>query len=182
MCGSEDGQCCCGHAGDQANEPCDNRLGAIIADWKGKPGALIPVLQETQRQFGYLSSTSLQRISEELGEPYNKVFGVVTFYSFFSMVPRGKYLVRVCMGTACYIRGAQQVLESFETRLNIKVGQTTRDRLFTLEVARCFGACGLAPAVSINDKVYKNVAPSRVKSIVDSYCNSARGKNKKVAA
>jgi NADH:ubiquinone oxidoreductase subunit E len=182
MCGSEDGQCSCGHAGDQAKDPCDNRLDIIIADWKGKPGALIPVLQEAQRQFGYLSSASLQRISEELGEPYNKVFGVVTFYSFFSRVPRGKYLVRVCMGTACYIRGAQQVLESFETRLAIKVGQTTEDRMFTLEVARCFGACGLAPAVSINDKVYKNVASTRVKTIVDSYYNSAKAESKEVAA
>ena len=78
-------------------------------------------------------------------------------------------MIRVCMATACYIRGAQQVLESFETRLKIKVGQTTQDKMFTLEVARCFGACGLAPAVSINDKVYKNVAPNRVGSIVDSY-------------
>ena len=144
-------------------------IDSLIAARKGIPGSLIEVLQETQKAFGYLSESAIRRIGDGLGEPAGKVFGVVTFYSFFSRKPRGTFLVRVCMGTACYVRGAQEVLDAFKKELGIETGQTTADKLFTLDVARCFGTCGLAPAVMINDTVLSSVTPAKVRQIVKKY-------------
>lgn len=141
----------------------------IVALHASRPGALIPVLQTLQQELGYLSETALRRVSEQLREPISKVFGVVTFYSFFSRIPRGKYLIRICMGTACYVRGAPKVLDAFRDALKIEVNQTTPDRLFTLEVARCFGTCGLAPAIMVNDTVHQRVKPSEVRKILEAY-------------
>jgi len=141
----------------------------IISPWKGRPGALIPVLQETQRVFGYLSSSTLHHIADLLGESYSKVHGVVTFYSFFSLVPRGKYLIRVCLGTACYVRGAEGVLTALKQQLGLEVGQTTSDKVFTLETGRCFGACGLAPVIMVNDDVHQQVASADVEKIIRAY-------------
>jgi len=138
----------------------------LIAEHKSRPGALIPILQAAQQEIGYLSEATLKRVGEKLGEPLSKIFGVVTFYSFFSRVPRGKYLIRICLGTACYVRGAEKILDAFKKELEIDVYQTTPDRMFSLDVARCFGACGLAPAVMINDKVHQRVKPSQVKQIL----------------
>lgn len=145
------------------------RLAQVIQDYQGKPGALIPVLQIAQTIFGYLPTDVLRTISEELNEPYSRVYGVVTFYSFFSRVPRGKHLIRVCLGTACYVRGGKAVLAALERELKITVGQTTDDRVFSLEVGRCFGACGLAPAMMINDDVHQFVKPEQVKDILAQY-------------
>ena len=138
------------------------RLDEVIEGYKGKPGGLIPVLQLAQGIFGYLPEVALKRIALSLGKSYSEVAGVVSFYSFFSTVPRGKHLIRVCLGTACYVRGGLQVLDAIREKLGIDVGETTEDRMFSLEVARCFGACGLAPAVSIDDEVHRRVRAARV--------------------
>jgi len=148
------------------------RLDEIIDEYRGKPGALIPVLQIAQGIFGYLPETALKRISLGLGKSYSEVAGVVGFYSFFSTVPRGKHLVRVCLGTACYVRGGKRVLDNLKQELKIDVGGTTEDRLFSLEVARCFGACGLAPTIMIDDEVHQRVKPQRIRAILDHYRNS----------
>lgn len=167
-------KCACGcnaRAGDERYM----RLETIIGEYHGKPGALIPVLQQAQTLFGYLPADVLRTISEGLGEPYSRVHGVVTFYSFFSRVPRGRYLIRVCLGTACYVRGGKEVLTALERELKITVGQTTPDSLFSLDVGRCFGACGLAPAVMINDDVLQFVKPESIPDIVAQYRNRSAG-------
>ena len=145
------------------------RLESVLSEYKGKPGALIPVLQIAQGIFGYLPEKVLKHIALHLEKSYSEVAGVVGFYSFFSTVPRGKHLVRVCLGTACYVRGGKQLLEAFKQELGIDVGGTTPDGLFSLEVARCFGACGLAPTVMIDEDVHQRVKPPRVRAILDSY-------------
>ena len=145
------------------------RLDEVIAGYKDKPGALIPVLQQGQAIFGYLPEVALKRVAVGMKKPYSEVAGVVSFYSFFSTVPRGKHLIRVCLGTACYVRGGLQVLEAIKDKLGIDVGETTEDRVFSLEVARCFGACGLAPAVSIDDEVHRRVRAARVGQMLAPY-------------
>ena len=149
------------------------RLDAVIAEYTGKPGALIPVLQLAQGIFGYLPEVALKHIARELRKPYSEVAGVVGFYSFFTTVPRGKHLVRICMGTACYVRGSVAVLDAFKKELGIDIGGTTEDREFSLEVARCFGACGLAPVITINDDVHHRVKPKRVGAILEQYAADA---------
>ncbi len=144
-------------------------LDEIIEGYKDKPGALIPVLQQAQAVFGYLPEVALKRVAVGMKKPYSEVAGVVSFYSFFSTAPRGKHLIRVCLGTACYVRGGLQVLEAIKDKLGIDVGETTEDRLFSLEVARCFGACGLAPAVSIDDEVHRRVRAARVGQMLAKY-------------
>ncbi|MCU0857293.1 MAG: NADH-quinone oxidoreductase subunit NuoE [Pontiellaceae bacterium] len=150
------------------------KIDAVIQQWKDRPGALIPVLQEAQQAYGYLSEAVMDRVSQGLGVSKGTVFGVATFYSFFSRVPRGQYLVRVCMGTACYVRGGQQVLDALEKELGIKVGETTEDRLFSLDVGRCFGACGLAPVIMVNDTVHQRVKPSKIRELLAAYRYPAR--------
>jgi NADH-quinone oxidoreductase subunit E len=133
------------------------------------PGALIPILQRAQNLYGYLPESVLKHVSRRLKIPFSEVTGVVTFYSYFSTVPRGRNIVRVCLGTACYVRGGNEVLESFKDALGIDVGDTTDDREFSLEVGRCFGACGLAPVVMVNDDVHQRVRPTRVQDILAQY-------------
>ncbi len=145
------------------------RLDEVIAEYRDKPGALIPVLQIAQAMFGYLPESALKKISLGLNRPYSEVAGVVTFYSFFSTQPRGKHMIRVCLGTACYVRGGKQVLSAIKEKLKIDVGETTKDRMFSLEVARCFGACGLAPAIMVDNDVHQRVKPARIQSILDQY-------------
>lgn len=145
------------------------RLDKVLDDYKNVPGALIPVLQIAQAMFGYLPQTALKRISRALDKPYSEVAGVVGFYSFFSTVPRGKHLVRVCLGTACYVRGGKNVLDALKSALRIEVGETTADREFSLDVGRCFGACGLAPVIMIDDDVHQRVRPAQLPKILDGY-------------
>src|ERR1035437_4655119 len=145
------------------------RLVEIIVSFKDKPGALIPVLQATQSLFGYIPQEAILKISEILNEPLSKVYGVITFYSFFSLKPRGKYLIRVCLGTACYVQGANQILTALKQQLSIEIGETTPDKLFTLDVGRCFGACGLAPIIMVNDDVHQWVKPNAIKKIITTY-------------
>jgi NADH:ubiquinone oxidoreductase subunit E len=145
------------------------RLDEVLLAYANVPGPLIPVLQIAQALFGYLPQTALRKISAALGKPYSEVAGVVGFYSFFTTVPRGKHLVRVCLGTACYVRGGKQVLASLRDLLRIEVGETTPDRQFSLDVGRCFGACGLAPVIMIDDDVHQRVKPTRLGRILDEY-------------
>lgn len=158
---------CCGAEPTEAE--LQTRLDEIIAEYRGRPGGLIPVLQIAQGLYGYLPETAIARIARGLGKSVSEVAGVVGFYSFFSTVPRGKHLIRVCLGTACYVRGGKAVLNAFREKLKIEVGGTTPDRQFSLEVARCFGACGLAPAIMIDDTVHHRVKPSRVGRILALY-------------
>ncbi len=145
------------------------RLNETLNEYRGKAGNLIPVLQIAQGLFGYLPEKVLKHISKELDTPYSEVAGVVSFYSFFSTNPRGKYLIRVCLGTACYVRGGKAILDSLKKALSIDVGETTEDKLFSLEVGRCFGACGLAPVILVNDKVHQRVKPSKIAELISQY-------------
>jgi NADH:ubiquinone oxidoreductase subunit E len=145
------------------------RLDEVLEEYESVPGALVPVLQIAQGMFGYLPESALKRISLALGKPYSEVAGVVTFYSFFTTVPRGKHLVRACLGTACYVRGGKEVLQSLKAALNIEVGETTSDRVFSLDVGRCFGACGLAPVIMVDDDVHQSVKPAKIAKILERY-------------
>ncbi len=162
----------CGCCGDCA-EPDETQLMAefetMLPDYTGKPGGLIPALQVCQRLFGYLPKIAMERISEAFGKPYSEVAGVVSFYSFFSTVPRGRHLVRVCLGTACYVRGGKEVLNAIKHALAIEVGETTGDRQFSLDVGRCFGACGLAPVIMVDDDVHQRVKPAKVGELLARY-------------
>lgn len=166
----------CKCANDVGEAEMLRRLDDIIEGYKGKPGALIPVLQTTQTMLGYLPEAALKKISLALDKSYSEVAGVVSFYSFFSTVPRGKYLVRVCLGTACYVRGGNQVLDAVKKALNIDVGQTTADRLFSLDIGRCFGACGLAPVIMVNDDVHQRVKPAKISELLNIYRLKERAK------
>ena len=150
-----------------------DRLEELLFEYVVKPGGLIPALQVCQRLFGYLPEPAMRRIAEAFGKPYSEVAGVVGFYSFFSTVPRGKHLVRVCLGTACYVRGGKAVLEALRKALGIEVGETTEDRVFSLDVGRCFGACGLAPVVMVDDDVHQRVSPARVGALLAPYALAA---------
>jgi NADH:ubiquinone oxidoreductase subunit E len=159
--------CACGAEASEAELLA--RLDGVIKEYQDKPGGLIPVLQIAQGLFGYLPEVALKRISAGLRKPYSEVAGVVGFYSFFSTKPRGKHLIRVCLGTACYVRGGKQVLDAMKKELGIDVGDTTPDRVFSLEVARCFGACGLAPVITVNDVVHQRVKPARIRQLLNQY-------------
>lgn len=144
-------------------------LDDFIKSLPSKDGALIEVLHRAQHIFGYLPKEVQTFVADKLNLPVSKVYGVVTFYSFFTTEPRGKNVINVCMGTACFVRGAGDVLKEFEKELSIKSGQTTEDMKFTLGSLRCVGACGLAPVLTINDKVYGHCTPDQVKSILAEY-------------
>jgi NADH:ubiquinone oxidoreductase subunit E len=145
------------------------RLDSVLREYRGKPGALIPVLQIAQGIFGYLPEDAVKRISLGLNKPYSEVAGVVGFYSFFSTTPRGQHVIRVCLGTACYVRGGKRVLEALQRKLSIDVGQTTPNRIFTLEIGRCFGACGLAPVIMIDNDVHHRCKPNKLGQVLDQY-------------
>ncbi|MDD2237211.1 MAG: NAD(P)H-dependent oxidoreductase subunit E [Kiritimatiellae bacterium] len=165
--------CCCGE--NVSEEELMLRLDECIAEYKDKPGGLIPALQTAQAIFGYLPEAVLLKISAGFDKSYSEVAGVVGFYSFFSTQPRGRNTVRVCLGTACYVRGGKQILESLKKELGVDVGETTEDREFTLEVARCFGACGLAPVITVNDEVHQRVKPSGLREILCQYKQQEAG-------
>lgn len=145
------------------------RISEVIEDYKYREGSLIQILHMAQGIYGHLPLEVQEYIAKELDIPLSKVSGVVTFYSFFSTTPRGEHTIRVCLGTACYVRGGKKIIEKLKELLSIEVGETTEDRMFTLEVMRCIGACGLAPAITIDDKVYKMVNPDKLESILDNY-------------
>jgi len=145
------------------------KLKEIIERYKGKPGGLIPVLEEAQVSLEYLPVPVQKVIAAELNLPLSRVYGVVTFYSFFTMTPRGRHTVRVCLGTACYVRGGKAIAETIEKLYDVKEGETTADRRFTYETVRCLGACGLGPVVVIDDEVHGRMKPANVKEVLNQY-------------
>ena len=145
------------------------KLREVIAKLKGERGALMPVLQQAQEIYGYLPYEVQRIISEELQVPIEEVYGVVTFYSQFSLYPKGKYKISVCLGTACYVKGSGDIYSKLQELLGIEGGQCTADGKFSLDACRCVGACGLAPVMMINDDVYGRLTPDMVKEILDKY-------------
>ena len=145
------------------------KLDHIIDSHKDKAGGLIPVLEQAQDLLGYLPVPIQKKIAEGMNLPLSRVYGVVTFYSFFTMTPRGKHTCRVCLGTACYVRGGKNIHENMQKALGVKEGETTADRLFTYETVRCLGACGLGPIVVIDEDVHGRVKPNKVKDLLKQY-------------
>ncbi len=153
----------------QLRDPRYEQLDALIKRYQDKKGALVPLLHEAQEIFGYLPEEVQRRVADGIGVPLSEVYGVATFYSLFSLKPRGKHKIGICLGTACYVRGAGAVLAELEKELGIKVNDTTADGKFTLEITRCIGACGLAPVMTIDEDVYGRLAPERIKEILARY-------------
>jgi len=141
----------------------------ICASFGNDQGELINVLHKTQGEFGYLPEDVQREIARNLGISLAKVYGVVTFYSFFTMTPKGKYAISVCLGTACYVRGAEKIVDVLKDQLKIDVGGVTADGKFSLDCLRCVGACGLAPVMLIGEKVYGRLDAGQIKEILDSY-------------
>ncbi len=147
----------------------DEKLQEVIAKYKDTQGALIPVLHEAQEIFGYLPVEVQEKISEGLGVPMSEIYGVVTFYTQFSINPKGKYKIGVCLGTACYVKGSGDIIEKIKEILGIDVGECTPDGKFSLDATRCIGACGLAPVLTVNDDVYGRLVVDDVPGILAKY-------------
>ncbi|MFZ5990127.1 MAG: NADH-quinone oxidoreductase subunit NuoE [Bacillota bacterium] len=156
--------CCCG--GVDAR---DQKLQEIIEKYKNTRGALIPVLHEAQELYGYLPMEVQKKVSEGLNVSLAEIYGVVTFYTQFSLKPKGKYKIQVCMGTACYVKGSGEILDKLKEKLGLDVGDCTEDGKFSLEACRCIGACGLAPVIMINDDVYGRLVPDDIEGIIQKY-------------
>lgn len=154
---------------DNCTEEVYQKVRAICADHRNDSGELITILHQCQEILGYLPREIQEVVAEQLNIPVARVYGVVTFYSYFTMEPKGKYPISVCMGTACYVRGSERILEEFQRQLGIKVGETTEDGLFSLNCLRCVGACGLAPVVTIGSKVYGRLTADKVREILSDY-------------
>lgn len=149
-----------------------DKLGAFIADMKGKPGPLMPVMQKAQEIFGSLSFDTQEFIADKLDVPMSDVYGVATFYSQFALEPKGKHVIGVCMGTACYVKKAEGILNALADALQVSPGFTTNDQIFTLEATRCLGCCGLAPVIMIDDQVYGRLVPDDIPDILAKYKQS----------
>ena len=145
------------------------KIHSFCDEFNNEHGELINVLHKTQSEFGYLPAEVQEVIANKMNIPVAKVFGVVTFYSFFTMIPKGEFPISICTGTACYVRGAENVLAEFKKQLDIEVGETSADGKFSLSCLRCVGACGLAPVVLVGDKTYGRIAPDDVKEIISEY-------------
>lgn len=143
------------------------KIEEICKSFNNDAGELINVLHQTQDFLGYLPAEAQEIIAKELNIPASKVFGVVSFYSFFSMIPKGRCPISVCLGTACYVRGAEKIVNEFKNELSINVGETDKDGFYSLATLRCVGACGLAPVALVNNKVYGRLAPEDIKRILD---------------
>lgn len=144
---------------------------SCIEELKGQRGAQMPALQEAQRIYGYLPIEIMKRLSKELKLPLEELYSTATFYAQFTFVPKGEYTISVCMGTACYVKGAGDILDSFTTELKINSGETTVDRKFTLESCRCIGACGLAPVLTVNEEVYGRLSKKKADKVLVTYQN-----------
>ena len=145
------------------------KIKEICESFDNNPGELINVLHKTQEHFGFLPEEVQQVVADCLGIPVGRVYGVVSFYSFFTMKPKGKYAISVCLGTACYVKGAGKILDALKSELKISEGGVTDDGKFSLDVLRCVGACGLAPVMTINGKTYGRLVPEHVKEILAEY-------------
>ncbi len=153
----------------KTNQEMFDELGSFITSLENNPSELIAILHRAQHIFGYLPMSVQQFIADRLHINVSKVYGVVTFYSFFTMVPKGANVINICLGTACFVRGSNKILERVEELLHIKNGETTPDGKFTVTTLRCVGACGLAPVMQINDKTYGNITPDDVEGILANY-------------
>ncbi|MBR3041498.1 MAG: NAD(P)H-dependent oxidoreductase subunit E [Eubacterium sp.] len=149
------------------------KIEEICARYKDEKTPLMMILSDIQNEYGYIPLEVQEIVSKNTGISVAEIYGVVTFYSFFSLTPKGKYVIGCCLGTACYVKGAQQVIDKFSELIGIKPGETSEDGLFTLDALRCIGACGIAPAVSINGKVYPKVEVNQVSEIIESYRKEA---------
>jgi NADH:ubiquinone oxidoreductase subunit E len=145
------------------------KIDSIIERYKDKPGSLIPVLQQAQEVCGYLPHAVQRHVAKGLKMSPSVVFGVATFYSFFTLVPRGKHIIRVCLGTACYVKRSEEILDKIKDELELEVGEITRDKKYSLEAVRCLGACGLAPVVVVGQDTYGDVAATKVMDILKKY-------------
>ncbi len=161
-------ECQCGQQEENLEEYL-RPLREVFDDYEGQEKDLIPVLQDAQEEYGYLPEVVLQEIASELGISYSQVYGVTTFYSQFHLEPRGENIVRVCMGTACHVRGGDEILDRFQAELGIEDGETTEDLNFTLESVACIGACGLAPVIMINEDTHGKLTPDDVPEIIEQY-------------
>lgn len=150
-------------------------LDEIIAEYAGKRGSLIPILQMAQSLFGYLPDKVIRRVAEKLEKPLSEVAGVIGFYSFFSRTPQGRHQMRVCLGTACYVRGGKEVLNALKKELGIDIGESTPDGCYSLEVGRCFGACGLAPVLMAGVDVHQRVKPAKIRELLEKYDDTETG-------
>ena len=144
-------------------------ISKFVEPWKGKEGNLIMILHSMQNYYGYIPKEEAYKLSQELKIPLARIYEVLTFYNYFSLEPPAKYKVSVCMGTACYLQGAPELIKKFESELNVKQGKVTKDGLFKIEIVRCLGCCGLAPVVTINKKVYGKVKASEIPGILAEY-------------
>lgn len=144
-------------------------LEKVFAEYRGKKGALIPVLQKAQDIYGYLPTEVLREISRNLQIPVSKIYGVVTFYAQFHLKPRGRNIIRVCLGTACHVRGGAKISEAVTKAVGIKDGETTEDLRYTFESVACLGACGLAPVMMVNDETHGRLTPDMVKGLLEKY-------------
>lgn len=145
------------------------KVDEVIDRLKNSPGCLIPVLEDCQETVGYLPVELQEYIGDRLNIPGSTIYGVVTFYSFFSMIPKGRHTIKVCMGTACYVRGIAEVMSRLQNSMQLEVGATTEDRRFSLEAVRCLGACGLAPVMMVDEDTHGGVTPDRVLEILERY-------------
>ena len=146
-----------------------NFIKDVCKSYGNKPGEVINVLHKVQGEYGYLPAEVQELVAKELGIPVSRVYGIVSFYSFFTMTPKGEYPISVCLGTACYVRGAEKVLDELKRQLGINVGEVTPDGKCSLTCLRCVGACGLAPVIEVGDKVYGRMTPDRVKDVLAEY-------------
>ena len=154
------------------NEPVEKmtpEISAFIEEWKSKPGNLIMVLHQVQQTYGYIPRNIAIEISERLSVPLAKIYGVVTFYNFFKLEKAGKYKIQVCLGTACYIRGGDDLLKALEKELGIGLNSTTPDGMFSIEAVRCLGCCGLAPVIVVNGNVHGRLTSKDVPAIIEQY-------------
>ncbi len=145
------------------------KLDVVIQDWKDVQGGLLPIMQQAQEICGCVDEEVQRHISEKTGKPLSVIYGVSTFYSQFTLQPKGKYKVAMCLGTACYVRGAAKIIEALEKELDVHVGGTTKDGIFTLDATRCIGCCGLAPAMMINDEVFGRLTPAEIPGIIQKF-------------
>ena len=151
-----------------------SQIKEICGRYKDEKTPLMMILSDIQNEYGYIPLDVQEIVSAETGISVAEIYGVVTFYSFFSLTPKGKYVIGCCLGTACYVKGAQQVIDKFSEILKIKPGQTTPDGMFTLDALRCIGACGIAPAVSISGKVFPKMTPNKVPDVIKQYYEMAK--------
>ena len=168
-------ECRCSKEMDDFTKDQWKQIDGVIERFRDKPGALIPVLEEIQGITGYLPESVQRRVAFGLDLPLSQVYGVTTFYSFFTMKPKGKHQIRICLGTACHVRGAKRNLERLEQVLQLKPGECTEDRNFSLDIVRCLGTCGLAPVMVVNEETHKQVKEAKLNQILKKYQNGSNG-------